>query len=113
MLKSLADAVGSRLRLCEGTGREHAAEPGTGYQFLPVWVRFDDCRQVTFETGCLPGGIVALYLASEPNPWSGSVVFMLAKRVTRLPMMIRALGIGSDALAAERELFKAQISEEQ
>jgi uncharacterized membrane protein len=76
--------------------------------FLPVWVRFDDFSQVAFETARLPGGLVALYLPGAPNPWSGSVVFVLAERVIRLPMpvtevlkMIRTLGRGSEALAAE------------
>ncbi len=76
--------------------------------FLPVWVRFGDFSQVAFETGRLPGGLVALYLPGAPNPWSGSVAFVLAERVSRLPVpvtevlkMIRTLGRGSEALAAE------------
>ena len=76
--------------------------------FLPVWVRFDDFCQVAFETGRLPGGFVALYLPGAPNPWSGNVAFVLAERVSKLPVpvtealgMIRTLGRGSEALAAE------------
>ncbi len=76
--------------------------------FLPVWVRLDDFWQVAFETDRLPGGLVSLYLPGAPNPWSGSVVFVLAERVSKLPVpvseaikVIRTLGRGSEALAAE------------
>ena len=53
-------------------------------------------------------GLVALYLPGAPNPWSGTVVFVLAEQVSRLPVpvtdvlkMIRTLGGGSEALVAE------------
>ena len=76
--------------------------------FVPVLVRFADFWQVAFETGRSPGGIVALYLPGAPNPWSGSVVFVLAERVRKLQVpvtealkMIRALGRGSEALTTE------------
>jgi uncharacterized membrane protein len=76
--------------------------------FLPVLVSFDDNRQLAFETGRLPGGTVSVYVPGAPNPWSGGVFFMNADRVRKLPItipealkVIRALGRGSDALAAE------------
>ena len=76
--------------------------------FVPVLVRFDDFWQVAFETDRLPGGIVALYLPGAPNPWSGSVVFVVAEHVRKLQVpvtealkMIRALGRDSEALTAE------------
>jgi uncharacterized membrane protein len=76
--------------------------------FVPVLVRFDDYWQVAFETDRMPEGIVAIYLPGAPNPWSGSVIFVLAERVKKLPVsvtdalkIIRTLGRGSEALAAE------------
>ena len=76
--------------------------------FVPVLVRFDDFWQVAFETDRSPGGIVALYLPGAPNPWSGSVVFVFSDPVRKLPLsitealkIIRALGRGSETLAAE------------
>jgi uncharacterized membrane protein len=76
--------------------------------FVPVLVRFDDFWQVAFETDRSPGDIVALYLPGAPNPWSGSVVFVVADRVRKLQVpltealkMVRALGRGSEALTDE------------
>ena len=76
--------------------------------FVPVLVRFDDFWQVAFETDRLSGGIVALYLPGAPNPWSGTVVFVVAEHVRKLQVpvtdalkMIRALGRDSEALTAE------------
>jgi uncharacterized membrane protein len=76
--------------------------------FIPVLVRFDDFWQVAFETGRSPGDMVALYLPGAPNPWSGSVVFVLAERVRKLQVpvtealkMVRALGRGSEVLTDE------------
>jgi uncharacterized membrane protein len=76
--------------------------------FVPVLVRFDDFWQLAFETGRSPGDMVALYLPGAPNPWSGSVVFVLPERVSKLPIpvtealkMVRALGRGSEALTDE------------
>ena len=84
--------------------------------FVPVLVRFDDFWQVAFETDRSPGGIVALYLPGAPNPWSGSVVFVVAERVRKLQVpvtealkMIRALGRGSDALTAEIRALQRAI----
>ena len=75
---------------------------------MPVLVRFDDFCQVAFETGRTPGGTAAVYLPGASNPWSGSLVFVDAERVKKLPVsateelkVIRALGRGSEALAAE------------
>ena len=76
--------------------------------FVPVLVRFDDFWQVAFETDRSPGGSVAVDLRGAPNPWSGSVVFVVAEHVRKLQVpvtealkMIRALGRGSEALTAE------------
>jgi uncharacterized membrane protein len=73
---------------------------------VPVLARFDDFCQLAFETGRTPGGTV--YLPGAPNPWSGCLVFVDAERVRKLPAsatealkVIRALGRGSEALAAE------------
>ena len=85
---------------------QHGQELATS--FVPVLVRFDDFWQVAFETDRSPGGIVALYLPGAPNPWSGSVVFVVAEHVRKLQVpvtealkMIRALGRDSEALTAE------------
>lgn len=82
--------------------------------FVPVLVKFGDYWQVAFETDRTAGGIVAIYLPGAPNPWSGSVVFVLEERVKKLPIpvtdalkMIRALGRGSEALAAELRVLQA------
>jgi uncharacterized membrane protein len=82
--------------------------------FLPVLVRFGDFCQVAFETGRLPDGLVALYLPGAPNPWSGTVVFVRAEQVSRLPVpvtevlkMIRTLGRGSETLAAEIRILQS------
>jgi hypothetical protein len=85
---------------------QHGQELATS--FVPVLVRFDDFWQVAFETDRSPGGIVALYLPGAPNPWSGTVVFVVAEHVRKLQVpvtealkMIRALGRDSAALTAE------------
>jgi uncharacterized membrane protein len=85
---------------------QHGQELSTS--FVPVLVKFDDYWQLAFETGRWPGDIVAVYLPGAPNPWSGSVVFVLAERVRKLQVpvtdalkMVRALGRGSDALTEE------------
>ena len=82
--------------------------------FLPVWVRLDDFWQVAFETGRLPGGLVAVYLPGAPNPWSGNVVFVREERVSKLHVpvtealkMIRTLGRGSEALVAEIQTLQS------
>jgi uncharacterized membrane protein len=84
--------------------------------FVPVLVRFDDYWQVAFETDRMPEGIVAIYLPGAPNPWSGSVVFVLAERVKKLPVsvtdalkIIRTLGRGSEALAAELRTLPSSV----
>ena len=83
--------------------------------FVPVLVRFDDYWQVAFETDRTAGDIVAIYLPGAPNPWSGSVIFVLAERVKKMPVpvtealkVIRALGRGSEALAAELRTLQAE-----
>ena len=93
---------------------QHSQDLATS--FLPVWVSFDDFSQVAFETGRLPGDLVAVYLPGAPNPWSGSVVFVLAERVGRLPVpvtevlkMIRTLGRGSETLAAEIRTLQSAV----
>ncbi len=82
--------------------------------FVPVLVKFGDFSQVAFETGRMPGGVVAIYLPGAPNPWSGNVVFVLTERVKKLPVsitealkIIRALGRGSEPLAAELRSLQA------
>jgi len=76
--------------------------------FVPVLVSFGDYWQIAFETARLPGGAVSVYLPGAPNPWSGSVVLVLAEQVRRLPVavtdslkLIRMLGRGSEAFATE------------
>ena len=76
--------------------------------FVPVLFYSGDYWQLAFETDRLASGMVALYLPGAPNPWSGSVAFAPAERVKRLPISVtealkvnRALGRGSEALAAE------------
>ena len=75
--------------------------------FVPVLVTFDDYCQVAFETDRASAGTVAVYLPGAPNPWSGSVVFVSADRVKKLPVsltevlkILRVLGRGSEAIAA-------------
>lgn len=82
--------------------------------FVPVLVNSGDTWQMAFETDRVQGGIVAVYLPGAPNPWSGSVAFVLAERVRKLPIsvtqalkVIRALGRGSEALAAELRTLQA------
>jgi len=78
--------------------------------FVPVSVHFDDYSQLAFEIEREPNGKVALYLPSAPNPWSGTVVYVTADRVKRLPMSlnealknIRMLGKGSSAIIERLE----------
>ena len=78
--------------------------------FVPVSVQFDDYSQLAFEIEREPNGKVALYLPSAPNPWSGTVVYVTADRVKRLPMSlnealknIRMLGKGSSAIIERLE----------
>jgi uncharacterized membrane protein len=76
--------------------------------FVPVIVSFGDYWQLAFETSRMAGGVVAIYLPGAPNPWSGSVVLVLAEQVRGLQIsvseavkLIRTLGRGSEALAME------------
>ncbi len=71
--------------------------------FVPVLVRFDDNTQIGFEVERLDDGNVVIYLPGAPNPWSGSVVYFEADRVTSLGITavealgsIRKLGRGSN-----------------
>jgi uncharacterized membrane protein len=76
--------------------------------FIPVVVQFDDHEQIAFEIERdSSSDKVALYLPGAPNHWSGSVVYVTADRVRMAPASlketlrtIRALGIGSVAIAA-------------
>jgi uncharacterized membrane protein len=78
--------------------------------FLPVAVQFDDYSQLAFEIERQSNSKVVLYLPSAPNPWSGTVVYVAADRVQRLPMNlnealknIRMLGKGSSAIIERQE----------
>jgi uncharacterized membrane protein len=78
--------------------------------FLPVAVQFDDYSQLAFEIERQANSKVVLYLPSAPNPWSGTVVYVAADRVKRLPMNlnealknIRMLGKGSSAIIERQE----------
>jgi hypothetical protein len=69
---------------------------------------------VAFETGGMQEGIVAVYPRCAPNPWSGSVVFVLAERARKLPVsvmgklkIIRALGRNSEVLATEFRVLQS------
>ncbi len=73
--------------------------------FVPVEIQFDDYSQLAFEIERQSNGKVALYLPSAPNPWSGTVVYVTADRVTHLPISlsealknIRMLGKGTGTL---------------
>jgi len=70
-------------------------------------VRFDDNTQIGFEVERLDGGNVVIYLPGAPNPWSGSVVYFEADRVTPLGITaaeafgsLRKLGRGSNLAPA-------------
>jgi uncharacterized membrane protein len=74
--------------------------------FVPVLVTFDDFCQVAFETERRSEGTVAVYLPGAPNPWSGSVVFVSAERVRKLPIsvpeavkILRTLGRDAEMIA--------------
>jgi len=76
--------------------------------FVSMLAKFDDYWPMAFETNRMPERVVAIYLPGAPNPWSGSVGFVFSDRVRKLPLsitealkIIRALGRGSETLAAE------------
>jgi len=50
----------------------------------PVTVECIDASRIAFEVERTDGGKVAIYLPGAPDPWSGSVVYMNADRVTPL-----------------------------
>ena len=61
-----------------------------------------------------------MYLPGAPNPWSGSVVFVSAERVTKLALsvtealkMLRTLGRGSEAIAAAYSGRASELSDRQ
>ena len=71
----------------------------------PVRVDFDDNAQIAFEVERSHNGLVTLFVPGSPDPWSGSVVYVSAERVTplraELSSIVRSLrsaGRGSGAL---------------
>ncbi len=71
--------------------------------FQPVLVQFDDYAQIAFEVERTEKGHAVIYLPGAPNPWSGSVVYVDAERVTQLDVTvpdavkrIRTLGRGTE-----------------
>ncbi len=66
----LADRVGS--------------EPG-GVQLKPVLIRWNEHRQLGFETD-RANGWCAVYLPGAPDTWAGKVVFVDSQRITPLQM---------------------------
>jgi len=70
-----------------------------------VLVSFDDHQMLAMEVERLADGRVALFLPGAPDPWSGSVVWVEAQRVSRVPVkvpalnrVLKGLGHGSAAL---------------
>lgn len=73
----------------------------------PVRVDFDDNAQIAFEVERNGKGQVTLFLPGSPDPWSGSVVYVPAERVTPLSAdvttilrSLRSAGRGSGALVS-------------
>lgn len=71
----------------------------------PVRVDFDDNAQIAFEVERSHSGLVTLFVPGSPDPWSGSVVYVSAERVTPLSAdlssivrSLRSAGRGSGAL---------------
>ena len=68
----------------------------------PVLVRFDEFEQLCFEVERLVDGRVVIFIPGAPDPWSGSLVYVLAERVPRLELSapeaithLRRLGQGT------------------
>jgi uncharacterized membrane protein len=73
----------------------------------PVMVRFDDADQIGFVMDTLATGQLAVFLPDVPTPWSGTLVFVGAERVTPLPLTtkeaiecLRRLGSNTGKLMA-------------
>lgn len=73
-----------------------------------VLVCFDDSEQIGFVMDTLADGRVAVFLPSVPNPWSGSLAFVTADRITPLPLStkdtiecLRQLGTNTSKLLSK------------
>jgi uncharacterized membrane protein len=76
----------------------------------PVMVRFDDAEQIGFVMDSLANGRLVVFLPDVPTPWSGTLVFVGADRVTPLPLStkeaiecLRRLGVTTSKLMVGRE----------
>ena len=72
---------------------------------IPVIIKLDDQAQVGYEVERLDNGLVAVFLPSSPDTWSGMVAYMTDDRVERLntdfttlTRSLRTLGRGSQSL---------------
>ena len=71
----------------------------------PMLVRFDDSEQIGFVMDTLADGRHVIFLPDVPTPWSGTLVFVPADRLTPLPFstketieFLRQLGANSSKL---------------
>ncbi len=64
----------------------------------PVLARYDDAWQIGFEVERVEGGLVTVFLPGSPDPWSGSVCFMTADRVTPLDQNMQSAVIALKGL---------------
>jgi uncharacterized membrane protein len=77
-----------------------------------VLVRFDDSEQIGFVMDTIADGRLAVFLPAVPNPWSGTLVFVAAERITPLSLTtkdtiecLRHLGANTSKL-----LSKVQVA---
>lgn len=59
-----------------------------GPPLKPVLVKLDDSTQIGLEVERNENGIVTVYLPGAPNPWSGTIVLMIAERIEPLDMTL-------------------------
>ena len=71
----------------------------------PVYVKLDDQTLMGLEVERMGNGLVAVFLPSSPDTWSGTVAYMEEERVERLEVdfataskILRTLGRGSKQL---------------
>ncbi len=74
-----------------------------------VFVCFDDNAQIAFEVERGENGLVTVFMPGSPDPWSGTVLHVLANRVfpldtdfKQLNKKIKALGRGTAAILDEQ-----------
>lgn len=90
-----------------------------GAQTVPtqqtVFARFDDCWQLGFLMERLDNGLVVVFLPGSPSPYSGSLHYMTADRitVTDVPMQaamqcIKRMGMGSSAAFGNLKLHEGE-----